>query len=210
MIDRNGCARVLADGLILDEWMPGHPRFRPAMAPWVPPPGPGRCQHGKREWFTMRFDKDSPESQSYFASACDVNGPGAGPDAYGNNKLSNMCNSARDTFFIPYHNTHGTKLYLTMLRAPDLFLQWHNASSGGFYLCVGCANCSSVTKHYQPQNQVDELCLNPQSLLGKDLKKNLAVQQAFRSFLAAILEDPDLVAGERCRHLHSDTPAAWR
>ena len=39
------------------------------------------------------------------------------------------------------------------LSAPDLFL--YNPSSGGFYP-IGCASCSSVTYHYQPQNRLEE------------------------------------------------------
>ena len=116
-----------------------------------------------------------------------------------------MCGSARDVFQIPYCRTHGTTLYRIMLERPDLFLQWHNANSGGFYLCVACAKCSSITGHYQPQHQVDELGLNPQGLSGKEQKSIPEVHQAVRSFLAAIQDDPDLQAAQRCRHLRADT-----
>ena len=62
----------LADGLILDVWMPGHPHFRQCDPPWTSPPGPNRCQHAKPEWFIKCFDKDSAPSRQYFASFRDV------------------------------------------------------------------------------------------------------------------------------------------
>ena len=184
--------------MIIDSWMPEHRHF--ITGPWQFPPGPQRCQHAKWEWFINYFDKDSPESLGYFVSRRDVQAD------HWNNTLQKQCTSARDTFDIPHHNTYGTTLYMKMMDRPDLFLQWHNAPSGGFYLCIGCANCSSVTGHYQPQNHVDELGLNPEpKKVNKAMKELPAVRSAFRAFLAAVLDAPDLAPGERCRHLHKDT-----
>jgi hypothetical protein len=126
------------------------------------------------------------------------------------NKLSKMCCSARDTFKVPYHNTHGTTLYGMMLDRPDLHIQWHNASSGGYYLCIGCANCSSVTGHYQPQNHMDDLGLNPLNLSTRALKESPEVQRAFRLFIAEVLGEPSLGEPSLCRHLHCDQrPHVW-
>ena len=156
-----------------------------------------------QEWFISFFDRDSPESSAYFVSRRDV-----GPEHLENciNPLQKQCDSARDCFQIPYHNAYGTTLYDIMMRRPDLFLCWHNSNSGSFYLRIGCRNCSSVTGFYQPQGQVDDLGLNPRYLGGKALKELEVVRQAFRCFLGEILERPDLVIGERCRHLHRDVP----
>ena len=97
----------------------------------------------------------------------------------------------RDVFFILYHAGYGTTLYVKLLTTPDLFILWHNTHSGAFYPRVGCTNCPSAT---------------PQGMQGKALKQSEEVQQAFRSFLARILEDRNFLQEEKCRHLHMDVP----
>ena len=104
-----------------------------------------------------------------------------------NNALMKMCTSADSVFQTP-----STRLYRVFMDRPELYLQWHNVHTGGYYLCIGCACCSMCTSHYQPQNLVDDLGLNPQNLPTKELKKIPEVQRAFRNFLAVILGEPDL------------------
>ena len=147
----------------------------------------------------MHFNKDTPESQSYFANVRDVPN-----DVSEHNKLSSQCQSARDTFQLPYHTSHGNTLYPLMLQLPDIFVQWHNANSGSYYLRIGCADCSMVTDYYQPQNEVANSI--PGQFSPKELKSHPIVQKAFRAFLALILEEPDLYNREACRHLHVDAP----
>jgi hypothetical protein len=152
------------------------------------------------QWFVKRFDKDVvPDDCQPFASAADV-----GDDPKDNNALSKMCQSLRDTMHIPHHNTEGTTLYLIMRTQEDLYLQYHVGKGGNFCLCIGCANCSSRTEYYQPQNEVDHMGWNPDSCHGRQLKQLPVVQQAYRAFLSIILNDPTLAIKHHCRHLQED------
>ena len=145
-----------------------------------------------QEWFTCPFDKDSVETREYFANVRDVTRDEQGQLNHWQNQLQKHCTSAKDSFQLPWHRTMGSTLYAMMLERRDLFVSWHNPNSGAFYLRIGCANCSSATGFYQPQNEVDELGFNPLVATVKELKANPAVQRAFRLFLATILERPDL------------------
>ena len=187
LVDVGGYTRILADGLIVDNWMPGHPHFR--QGPWTPKPGRPPCTHFRTEWFVKYFDQHSHDYFD-FASSSNVHAWSVS----WSNKLYTMCCSARDVFQIPSCGTHGTTLYKLLLDRPELHLQWHKGNGGSFYLAIGCAICSSVTDHYQPQYQVHDLGLNPHGLPSKDLKSIPEVQQAFRSFLAEILGDTSLLA----------------
>ena len=197
------------DGLICDTWMPGHKLFNILHPLGLPPPPPrnGVCQHAKPEWFTEYFDRNSVESQTYFANVRDVR------DVHGPNwanPLQSQCQSARDTFQLPYDAVHGNTLYPMMQERPNIFVSWHNASSGSYYLRIGCADCSMATDFYQPQNEVANSI--PGQFSPKELKGHPIVQKAFRAFLALILEEPDLYGREACRHLHVDAPPleiAW-
>jgi hypothetical protein len=191
--------RVESD-LIIDNWMPEHPHFMMPARPWESPPGQrGRCQHKQPQWFTRYFDPNTSESRAYFVGRRDV-----GDDIWVN-RLQRACASVQTCFELPYH---GTSLFTMMMDRPDLLFQWHNTNSGGFYFCIGCANCSSVTGHYQPHNQVDPLGLNPDPEFYKlkAMKELACVRAAFRAFLAKVLDAPILAVGEKCRHLHQDTP----
>ena len=58
-----GRAGMLANGLILDRWMPGHPHYMPpsVQSRWQPPPGPRPCLHGRSEWFLQKVDPEMLE-----------------------------------------------------------------------------------------------------------------------------------------------------
>ena len=58
LIDGNGDVRILADGLIIDYWMPQHPCWH-GTEPWTAPLPQQGCEHGKPEWFISWFDTDS-------------------------------------------------------------------------------------------------------------------------------------------------------
>ena len=192
----------IESNLIRDIWMPDHCHFMPPAKPWdAPPPQRGRCQHKQPQWFTKCFDPNTSESTTYFVGRRDVG------DVIWVNRLQRACASTQTCFELPYDNTHCV-LFTAMMDRPDLFLQWHNPASGGFYLCIGCGNCSSVTGHYQPQYQVDSLGLNPDPdfFNGKTLKELPCVRAAFRAYLAKVLDAPELATAERCRHLHQGTP----
>jgi hypothetical protein len=106
--------------------MPQHHRSRLQPSEWErPPPQRGQCQHGHPEWFVAPFNKDSVESQDYFASAADI-----ATATWNYNKLQQMCSSACDVFHIPHHNSQGTTLYVLLQGRPDLYLQWHNPKGG--------------------------------------------------------------------------------
>ena len=189
LIDSHGHVRICADGLIIDYWMPQHPCWL-GTEPWTAPLPQTGCKHGKPEWFTAWFNKDSSASQ-YFASARDVDL--SVPDAHLRNKLQTQCSSARDVLQFPHHDAWGSTLYRAMVLRRSLFIQWRNGRHGEFSLCFGCEICKSATRYYQPQNQLGELGLNPHNVSGEDQKTIPEVQQAFRSFAAAVLEDPRLL-----------------
>jgi hypothetical protein len=70
---------------------------------------------------------------------------------------------------------------------------------------MGCNSCKSCTGHYQPQNHIDDLDLNPEpKKMGKAMKEMPVVRRAFRAFLSEVLGEPDLLEPERCRHMHQD------
>ena len=184
----------IGPGMIVAAWMPQHPHYRRPLQPWVPPPPQNKqCQHSRAEWFVEFFNKHDAEAdiQTEFANAEEHVAHGT----WEGNTLFAMCCSARDTFSIPWHPTNGTTLYGMMLNRPDLSIQWHNVSSGGYSLCIGCANCSSKTGRYQPQNEMDRLGWNPEHLTPKQLKQAPGVRRAFRAFLAEVLGEPHLDPG---------------
>ena len=181
--------------MIYDTWMPEHPQ-RILQAPPPPPAQPG-CQHNGVQWFTQYFDPDSSGSQCYYVGSRDAVGPGH----QWNNELQKKIASMQTVFELPWNNS----LYATMMGRPDMYFCWHNPNSGAFYLSIGCANCKLRTDHYMPQYQVD-LVDNPDRKQGKALKELECVKSSFRVFLAAVLKKPELAEGEKCRHLHQDTP----
>jgi hypothetical protein len=178
-------------------WMPEHPHHCRAQAP-PPLPMVQGCQHKQPQWFTRYFDPNTAESKAYYVGRKDV-----GDDMW-SNRLQSTVASAQTCFELPYDNA----LFYTMMDRPDLFFQWHNPKSGGaFYLSIGCANCSRRTGHYQPQYQVHAVDNpNPEHYKGKALKELECVKSSYRVFLAAVLDEPELAVGEKCRHLHQDTP----
>ena len=117
------------------------------------------------------------------------------------NKLWDKVTSLQTVFELPQDNT----LYNAMLNKPDLLLEWHNPPSGGFYLSIGCANCSLRTEHYYPQYELLDAD-NPEGLTGKALKDLECVKSSLRIFLATVLGEPILCIGVKCRHLHQDMP----
>jgi hypothetical protein len=184
-------------GLIIQEWMIEHKRYKAPQRPWIAPPTQRACQHKGFQWFVKPFDKDvdkAPDDAAPFNSAADVGDPN---DL---NPLYQMCQSVWDTLHI------SQSLYDTMRTREDLYLQYHQGKGGGFSLCIGCANCSSRTAHYYPQNEVGHMGWNPEDAKGKQLKQLPVVQQAFRAFLSIILDDPSLATKHHCRHLHEDPP----
>ena len=150
------------------------------------------------QWFTKYFDPNTSESKTFYVVRRDVT------DSVWENRLYNACASVRTCFELPWNNP----LFDTMMDRPDLFFQWHNPPSGAFYFSIGCANCSLCTQHYQPQYQVDSDGLNPNPWYykGKALKELDCVKSTLRAFLATVLDEPELAVGEKCRHLHQDTP----
>ena len=196
-----GCGAYCADapvvpgGMIYDIWMPEHPQR--SHQPPPPPPAQQGCQHNGVQWFTRYFDPDTRGSQSFYVGSRDTVGPGH----QWNNSLQNKIASIQTVFELPWDNS----LYATMMDRPDMYFAWHNPNSGAFYLSIGCANCKLRTDHYQPQYQVD-LVDNPDRKQGKALKELECVKSSFRVFLAAVLKKPELAEGEKCRHLHQDTP----
>ena len=61
-----------------------------------------------------------------------------------------------------------------------------------------------TTSQYQEDSE--GLNPDPEFFKGKALKELDCVRSSYRVFLATVLDAPELAVGEKCRHLHQDTP----